>query len=69
MPYGSHSHFDLSSADLPTEPAYVLRPPIPTDGWSFTSASPHHSNDPQPAREYLTRFPSSTPFGLDLGVG
>ena len=68
-PRASHSRLSLSRTDLPILPAYTLRPPIPTGGRPFTPASPHHSNDTLPAREYSTRFPSSTPFGLDLGVG
>ena len=30
----------LDGADLPTPPAYMLKPAIPTAGRSFTSASP-----------------------------
>jgi len=68
-PRASHLRFSLNRADLPTRSAYALRPSYPIDGRPFTSASPHRSNDPPPAREYSTRFPSPTPLGLDLGIG
>ncbi len=54
-------------ADLPTLPSYALRPSKPTDGWSFTPASPLTVKRFQTGTGIFARFPSPTPFGLGLG--
>ena len=49
----SYSHLRIiKSADLPALSPYLLKPPIPSDGWSFTSASPLRSNKLKLVREY-----------------
>ena len=64
----SYSAFSLSSADLPTEPAYGLEPGHPVTWLTF-----HFCVTPSYKRTFggpgiLTWFPSSTPFGFDLGA-
>ena len=44
-----------------------LRPPIPTEGCAYLPASPLQSNAFHGGTGLLTRFPSTTPFGLALG--
>ncbi len=52
----------------PTGSAYALEPPRP-NGWSGISFSvPAHFNASLHGAGILTCFPSSTPFGLDLGT-
>ena len=64
----SYSHFRIATADLPTMTPYVLKPGQSKPGRPFTPASPLRSNGSPVVREYLTRFPSSTPFDLNLGA-
>ncbi len=64
----SYSHFRIAAADLPTTTPYVLKPGQSKPGQPFTSASPLRSNRSPVVREYSTRFPSLTPFGLSLGA-
>ena len=55
----------LSRADLPTQHAYTLEPPIPTDG------QPNLLRPPialQRGTGILTSFPSTTLFSLALGA-
>ena len=55
----------LSRADLPTQHAYTLKPGRPTPG------QPNLLRPPiafQIGTGILTRFPSTTPFGLALGA-
>ena len=58
---------DSSRADLPTRDAYWLKPPLPTGGPTSLLRHPLWSNERTVVQEYCTCFPSSTPFGLDLG--
>ena len=60
----SHLRID-SSPDLPKEPPYMLRQPIPTDcSLSFL----RHSIATLKSTGILTCCPSTTPFGLALGA-
>ena len=62
---GSSSHLGLRDPDLPKSPAYVLKPGQPSPG------QPNLLRHPIAAISgtgILTCFPSTTPFGLALGV-
>jgi hypothetical protein len=55
----------LSRADLPTQHAYTLEPPIPTDGRANLLRPPIASKS---GTGILTCFPSTTHFCLALGA-
>ena len=55
----------LSRADLPTQHAYTLEPPIPTDGQPNLLRPPIAFRD---GAGILTSFPSATAFALTLGA-
>ena len=38
--------------DLPPNPSYRFAPALPTAGWRYLSASPHHSNASKEVLEY-----------------
>ena len=52
----------------PTETSYLLEPPRPNGRLGISFSVPACFNDVPSGAGILTCFPSSTPFGLDLGA-
>ena len=63
--FGSSSHLGLRNPDLPKPSAYLLKPGQPSPG---KSSLLRHPIAAKIGTGILTCFPSTTPFGLALGV-
>ncbi|ORC94772.1 hypothetical protein A4T35_22435 [Escherichia coli] len=61
----SSSRLSLDFPDLPGKPAYTLKPGQPSPGQHSLLRPPFAVT---PSTGILTCFPSTTPFGLALGV-